>query len=117
MRALDKQRVFPVSVTCSQQEATQALKAALSNQPADVVLDCAGNAKTPDSLLACLSCLKPKGVMVLVGSLDVPLPLNTGEKKLASICNKSCQSTTTLISSMNHKGSSYVAAYTLHQRS
>ena len=78
VHALDKQRVVPVSVAGSQKEANEALCAALNNKQADVVLDCQGNAKTPDSLLACLSNLKARGIMVLLGSLDVPLPLNTG---------------------------------------
>ena len=44
---------------------------------ADAVIDCSGNAKTPDSLLACLGALRVRGILVLVGSQDVPVPLNT----------------------------------------
>ena len=79
VKQLDPKRVVPVSVTGSKEAATKLLQEALQGRPADAVLDCAGNAKTPDSLLACLANLKGGGVLALVGSMDVPLPLNTGK--------------------------------------
>ena len=78
VHALDKRRVIPVQVEGSEKECSTALQTALGGKAADAVVDCSGDAKSPDSLLACLGALRPRGILTIVGSLDVPLPLNTG---------------------------------------
>ena len=76
MKALNPQRVVVASAAGNQADIQQELTAALKNRLADAVLDLAG-ATTPESLLACLNNIKVGGILVIAGSLDAPLPLDT----------------------------------------
>ena len=44
----------------------------------DLAIDSMGQADSPDITLACISSLKRRGVLVLVGSMTCPLPINHG---------------------------------------
>ena len=45
----------------------------------DLAIDSMGQADSPDITLACISSLRRRGVLVLVGSMTCPLPINHGE--------------------------------------
>jgi alcohol dehydrogenase len=45
----------------------------------DLAIDALGHADTPDITLACLATLKRKGTLVLVGSVDCPVPIPYSE--------------------------------------
>ena len=44
----------------------------------DLAVDAMGQADTPDITLACFASLRRRGILVLVGSMACPLPINHG---------------------------------------
>lgn len=45
----------------------------------DLAIDSMGQADSPDITMACISSLKRRGILVLVGSMTCPLPNSHGE--------------------------------------
>ena len=52
----------------------------------DLAIDSMGQADSPEITLACISSLRRRGVLVLVGSMTCPLPINHGESLHLQLC-------------------------------
>lgn len=52
----------------------------------DLAIDSMGQADSPDITLACISSLRRRGILVLVGSKTCPLPINHGESLHLQLC-------------------------------
>lgn len=84
LSAFNPQRV--VSLRLSGDVAEDAARInAVSGGGAHVALDLVGRAESANATLACLRALRPRGVMVLMGSMKVPLALTYSEIMLRDI--------------------------------
>ena len=52
----------------------------------DLAIDSMGQADSPDITLACISSLRRRGILVLVGSMTCPLPINHGKSLHLQLC-------------------------------
>lgn len=71
-------RVVPVVMTGDEGVDSAAIRNAASGGGVDLAFDMVGQATSPNSTLAALLSLKRRGRMVLMGSMNVPLPLPYG---------------------------------------
>jgi len=91
LQQLDPKRVFPVVLSSSMEETTKNIQALAidadypKHQGAHLVIDAIGRSKTTDPSIACLRSLKPKGVLVFVGSVVPPIPISFMEVMVKEI--------------------------------
>ena len=82
LEALDPKRVSIVALSSSLDEDAKKIAALAAdadfpkNEGAHLFIDAIGGATTPDPTLACLKSLKRNGIVVFVGSVFTPLPIN-----------------------------------------
>ena len=75
-------RVVPVAATGDAEADTRAIRAALGGRGAHLAFDQVGNADDPSATLASLKALRRGGRLVLMGSMNTPLPLTYGDVML-----------------------------------